>query len=54
MLVKSIKIFQKQQNKKQKYDCDRYRNLPEDEYQKLVEYRKNYQLILMRKLIETS
>ena len=33
--------------KKWKYGCKRYKNLPEDEKQKLVEYREN--IITMRK-----
>ena len=31
----------KKKKKKQQYGCERYKNLPEDEKQKLVEYRKN-------------
>ena len=31
-----------QKKKKRHYDCERYRNLPEYEKQRLVEYRKNY------------
>ena len=39
MLVKDIKIFQKK--KKNKYGCERDKNLSEGEKQKLVEYIKN-------------
>ena len=44
MLVKGLKIFLKKK-KKLKYDRKRYRNLTEDEKQRLVEYRKNYSKI---------
>ena len=44
MLVKGLKIFLKKK-KKLKYGRKRYRNLTEDEKQRLVEYRKNYSKI---------
>ena len=45
-LTKDIKIFlrkkiRKIKEKKQEYSCDRYKNISEDEKQKLAEYRKN-------------
>ena len=41
--AKDIKIFlKKKKGKKQEYGCERYKNLSEDEKQKLVEYRKKY------------
>ena len=41
--MKCIKILlQKKKNKKREYGCERYKNLSEDEQQKLVEYRKRY------------
>ena len=41
MLVKDIKIFlEKKKKKKQQYGREHYKNLSEDEKQKLVEYRK--------------
>ena len=41
--MKDIKIFLKKKKKKKgKYDCERYKNLSEDEKQKLVGYRKKY------------
>ena len=40
-LVKDIKMFlKKKKKKKQQYGRERYKNLSEDEKQKLVEYRK--------------
>ena len=43
MLLKGTKIFQKKnKNKKWKHGCEQYRNLPEDEKERLAEYRKNY------------
>ena len=39
-LVKDIQIFLKKKKKKQIYGCEQYKNLPEDEKQKLVVYRK--------------
>ena len=39
-LVKGIKIFLKKKNKKYQYARERYRNLPEDEKQRLTECRK--------------
>ena len=42
-LVKNIKIFLKKKKKKKQrqYGRERYKNLSDDEKQKLVEYRKN-------------
>ena len=41
--MKDIKIFlKKRKGKKQQYGHDPYKNLSEDEKQKLVEYRKKY------------
>ena len=40
-LVKDIKVFLKKKEKKQQYSCECYKNLSEDEEQRLVEYRKN-------------
>ena len=31
-----------EKGKKQQYDCEQYKNLPDDEKQKLVEYRRIY------------
>ena len=40
--MKHIKVFlKKKKKKKQQYGCERYKNLPEDEKQKLVQYRKH-------------
>ena len=40
-LAKDIKVFLKTKKKKKRhYGCEQYRNLQEDEKQKLVEYRK--------------
>ena len=39
-LVKDIKIFPKKKQKKSDKNCERYKNLSEDEKNKLVEYRK--------------
>ena len=42
-LVKDIKIFLKKiKKKKQQCGCEQYKNLPENEKQKLVEYRKKH------------
>ena len=41
-LWKLSKYFLRRKERKQLYDCERYKNLPEDEKQKLVEYRKKY------------
>ena len=42
-LVKDIKIFlKKKKKKKQQYGCEHYKNLSEDEKQRLVEYRRKY------------
>ena len=41
-LVKGIKVFlKKKEKKKQQYGSERCKNLPEDEKQRLLEYRKN-------------
>ena len=41
-LVKGIKVFlKKKEKKKQQYGRERCKNLPEDEKQRLLEYRKN-------------
>ena len=40
MFMKYIKVFLKKKKKKQQCGVERYKNLPEDEKQKLVEYRK--------------
>ena len=45
-------LSEEDKNKKRRYVCERYRNIPQDEKQKLVEYRKNY--FKMQKLIRTS
>ena len=45
MLMNYIKILlkkKKKRSKNQKYGRKRYKDLPEDEKQKLVEYRENY------------
>ena len=42
-LVKNIKIFlTKKKKKTRQYGRERYKNLPENEKQKLAEYRKKY------------
>ena len=38
MLVKDGEIFLARKNKKCKHGCEQYKNLPENEKQKLVEY----------------
>ena len=38
--MKDLKTFLRKK-KKQRYGCEQYKNLPEDEKQKLVEYQKN-------------
>ena len=38
--MKDIKVFQKTKNKKV-HEHERYKNLPEDEKQRLVEYRND-------------
>ena len=40
MLMNKIEIFLKKKNKKRQYGHECYNNLPEDEKQRLVEYRK--------------
>ena len=35
-----IKIFLKKKNKKKSCGCERYKNLSEDEKQRVIEYRK--------------
>ena len=42
MLVKNIEIFLKKRKKKWKHGGKLYENLPNNEKQRLVEYRKNY------------
>ena len=43
MLLKDIKIFlKKKKKKKQQYSRERYKNLSEDEKQKLVDCRTKY------------
>ena len=42
-LVEDIKIFLiKEKEKKRQYGCEHYKNLSEDEKNKLTEYRKKY------------
>ena len=42
-IVKNIKVlFGERKKKKQQYGCELYENLPEDEKQRKVEYRKKY------------
>ena len=42
-IVKNIKVlFRERKKKKQQYGCELYENLPEDEKQRKVEYRKKY------------
>ena len=42
-LMKNMKVFlKKKKKKKQQYGHEQYKNLPEDDKQRLVEYRKNY------------
>ena len=38
---KLVKDIKEEKEKKRLYVCEQYKNLPEDEKQKLVEYRKN-------------
>ena len=41
--MKDIKVFlKKNQKKKQQYGREQFKHLPEDEKQKLTEYRKKY------------
>ena len=40
--MKDISLSKKENEKKQQYGRERYKNLPEYEKQKLVEYRKKY------------
>ena len=43
MVVNYIEIFlERKENKKCQYPREWYRNIPKDEKQRLVEYRKNY------------
>ena len=48
MLLKIIKIFLKKEKSKKNrlYVCERFKNLSEDEKQKLAEYRRNYYIML--------
>ena len=39
--MKDIKVFLKKKKKKRQYGRERYKNLSEDEKNKLVEYKKN-------------
>ena len=53
-LTKDIKILLKKKNKKkQQYGCESYKNLLEDDKQKLVEYRKKYYKMRKKKLYYT-
>ena len=40
--MKDISLSEEEKEKKQQFDCERYKNLPEDEKQKFVDYRKKY------------
>ena len=52
MLLKEIKIFlKKNEKKKQKHGCERYKNLLKDKRNKLVEYRKKYYQMRKRALL---
>ena len=42
MLINNRNLSEEEKNKKHQYDRELYKNLPEDENQSLVEYRKNY------------
>ena len=42
ILWKISKSFQRIKRKKTQYGCERYKNLPKNEKQKLVQYRKKY------------
>ena len=49
---KVLKKYQKKKKKKkQQYGCKHYKNLPEDEKQKLVVYRKKYYRIRKNDLL---
>ena len=51
-LSKDIKVvLKKTKNKKQQYGCERYKNLPQDEKQNLVEYSKQYYKIRKKRLV---
>ena len=41
-IIRDIKFFLKKRKKKQEYGPEQYKNLSEDEKQRLVEYRKSY------------
>ena len=41
-LLKDIKIFLRKKSKKRQYGRERYKDLSENEKQKLVEYRRKY------------
>ena len=41
---KRYKSFTEEGKKKQKYCCEQYENLSEDEKQRLVEYKKRYEM----------
>ena len=49
-LVKDIKVFLKK--KTRQYGCERYKYLPENEEQKLVEYRRNYYKMRQNALLQ--
>ena len=43
--MKNINVFAKKKKKKKQYECGQYKNLSEDEKQKLVEHRIKYHKI---------
>ena len=47
-LGKVIKIFRKKKDKKREFCSEWYKNLSEDEKQKLAEYRRNYYVKLKK------
>ena len=47
-LGKGIKIFRKKKDKKREFCSEWYKNLSEDEKQKLVEYRRSYYIKLKK------
>ena len=48
-IVKNIKVLFGERKKKQQFGCELYENLPEDEKQRKVEYRKKYYKIWRNK-----
>ena len=40
--MKDLKIFVKKKKKKHQYVCNRYKNISEEEKQKLVDYRRKF------------